>query len=247
MTVNQPSLFAVRDQRQPGWFFVDNEIVDRYGSQIGAYGVAVYNVLCRHAKNGSQRVELSARDIGATLGISHDRVGKSLTDLVDVGLIDLEVPAHPGPGVVSIITLLNAKATGRHTSSSSDELDATRPCNKERKTKTKTKPLPPTPLEEGGISTIWQNACFYLKDRLGSTYVHAPHFQEDCYEKFFRDAWLVDIGAGVATLDSHNSTLLMQGVEQFQQRLLDAFRRAGVQLSAVRAKESQLPSLEASA
>jgi len=29
---------AVRDQRQPGWFFVDNEIIDKYASQIGAYG-----------------------------------------------------------------------------------------------------------------------------------------------------------------------------------------------------------------
>jgi len=31
--------FRRRDQRQPGWFFVDNEIIDKYTSRIGAYGV----------------------------------------------------------------------------------------------------------------------------------------------------------------------------------------------------------------
>jgi hypothetical protein len=118
---SQLGLFTVRDIRQPGWFFVDNEIVDRYGSRIGAYGVAVYGVLCRYARNDSQQAELSARDVGAILGISHDRVGKSFADLVEVGLIHVEVPEHPGPGVNSIITLLNVKGTGRHTSSSAGE------------------------------------------------------------------------------------------------------------------------------
>jgi hypothetical protein len=234
---------VVRDQRRHGWFSVDNEVIDNYGSHVGAYGVAVYSVISRHSRN--QVAKLSQRDIAACLGISHDRAGKSLSVLDDVGLIAVEVPAHPGPGLISTITLLDVKTTGRYTSSSTSQLDATRPRNKERKTKTETKPLPPTPLFEGGISTMWQNACFYLKDGLGSTYVHAPHFQEDCYDKHFRDAWLVGISDGVATLDSPNSTLLTQGVDKFQRRLLEAFRKAGVELSAVRTMESQSQILEA--
>jgi hypothetical protein len=141
---------AIRDQRQPGWFWIDNEILDQYSERLGAYGVAVYNVLSRNAKNGTQRVNLSARDIGAMLGISHDRVRKSLRDLADIGLIHIQIPERPAPGVISTITLLNVKkeldairpvqrATGRQTSSSPNELDATRPRNKEVKTKTETK------------------------------------------------------------------------------------------------------------
>ncbi len=144
---DQSSLFHIRDQRRQGWFSVDNEIVDNYASQIGAYGVAVYCVLCRHVRNENQQVKLSARDIGAALGISHDRVRKSLTDLANVDLIHHEVPDRRGPGLISTITLLDAKTTGRYTSSSVDELDATRPRNKEVKTNTETKTSPPFSTE----------------------------------------------------------------------------------------------------
>jgi len=139
----QTNLFAVRDLRRVGYFTVDNEIIDDHATHIGAYGVAVYNVISRHARNESQ-VKLSARDIGATLGISHDRVRKSLADLVTRGLIHHEIPTRPGPGLISTILLLNVKTTGRHTSSSAVELDATRPRNKEVKQKleTETSPLP---------------------------------------------------------------------------------------------------------
>lgn len=134
----------VRDQRQPGWFYVDNEILDRYAGQIGAYGLAVYCVISRHSKN--QVAKLSQRDIAASLGISHDRVGKSFRTLGDLDLIFVEVPERPGPGLISEITLLNVKLTGRHTSSSVAELDATRPLNKEEKPKLIN---PPSPLAGG--------------------------------------------------------------------------------------------------
>jgi hypothetical protein len=149
---------SIRDQRQPGWFFVDNEIVDVFGERLGAYGIAVYCVLSRYAKNGSQQVNLSARDIGKALSISQDRVRKSLTDLVEVELIHLLIPEHPAPGLISTITLLNVKVnrtphvqfshpTERHTFSSGHQLNATHSHNKEEKTKTKTETLfPPNPL-----------------------------------------------------------------------------------------------------
>jgi hypothetical protein len=141
--------FAVRDQRQPGWFFIDNEVVDQHSQRLGAYGIAVYCVLSRYAKSGTQQVNLSARDIGNALGISQDRVRKSLADLVDVGLIHLQIPERPAPGLFSTITLLNVKvnrtphvqshpSTERHTFSSGHELNATRSPYKEVKTKTKT-------------------------------------------------------------------------------------------------------------
>src|SRR5216683_3128696 len=139
---------AVRDQREPGWFFVDNEIIDKYARQIGAYGVAVYSVLCRHCRNSTQQVtNLSQRDIAASLGISQDRVRKSLSVLVDFSLIAVEVPERPCPGIISTITLLKVKTTERHTFSSAAELNATRSRNKEVKTKTETKTPPPLFIE----------------------------------------------------------------------------------------------------
>jgi hypothetical protein len=134
-----PEQFVVRDQREPGWFFVDNEIVDKFGARLGAYGVALYAVLARHCKNSTQQVSLSQRDIAATLEISQDRVRTSLRELVDSGLIHLEVPARPSPGIISTITMLKVKTTERHTFSSTSELNATRSRNKEVKTKTETK------------------------------------------------------------------------------------------------------------
>jgi DNA-binding transcriptional ArsR family regulator len=140
---------SIRDHRQPGWFIIDNEIVDTHGKQLGAYGLAVYCVLGRYARNESQEVRLSARDIAASIGISQDRVRKSLGELAEAGLIHLAIPERPAPGLFSVVTLLNVKRepnvirsvkkpTERHTFGSAAELNATRSPYKEEKTKTET-------------------------------------------------------------------------------------------------------------
>jgi len=139
-----PLEFEVRDQREPGWFYIDNEIIDFYGPRIDAYGVAVYAVLSRRQKN--QKAQLSQRDIAATLGISQDRVRKSLAKLTELRLIHIDVPERPSPGLISVITLLRVKTTERHTFSSAAELNATRSPNKEEKNKTKTINIPLPPL-----------------------------------------------------------------------------------------------------
>jgi hypothetical protein len=145
-----PQQFVVRDQRQPGWFFVDNELIDKFGKQLGAYGVAVYAVLARYSKNSTQQVNLSQRDIAAMLGISQGRVRASLRELVDAGLIHMEVPARPSPGVISEIMMLKLKTTEHHMLSSTAELSATRARNKEErprlKTNTETETETPPPL-----------------------------------------------------------------------------------------------------
>lgn len=135
--------FAIRDLRQPGWYRVANEVIDQHGPRLGAYGVAVYNVLSRYAKNGTQQVDLSGRDIAAAIRISQDRVRKSLGDLVEIGLIDLVFPARSAPGLVARITLLNAK----------QELNAARSCNKEEKTNTETE-TSTLPQDSAGFSPV---------------------------------------------------------------------------------------------
>jgi hypothetical protein len=240
------SHIVVRDQRRFGWFSVDNEIIDNHGPQIGAYGVAVYCVISRHSRN--QVAKLSQRDIAAGLGISHDRVGKSLSALSELGLIAMDVPERPGPGLITTITLLDVKVSGRLTSSCEAELDATRPHNKEEKTKTETTAKhPPTPLFDGGISDIGQKFYSYLKDDLSTAYVNNGHFQECAFDKYFRDSYLVEIKNGVAFLDSPDPTILRAGVEKFQSRLRRTFQGVVEGIHAVWMCESQRVNLEASA
>jgi|ERR1017187_4936079 DNA-binding transcriptional MocR family regulator len=145
------SAIEVRDQRQPGWFYVDNEVVDHHGWHLGAYGLAVYCILSRHAKYSTQKVNLSQRDIAKALGISQDRVRKSLRDLVARGLIHVEAPERPSPCLISTITLRKVKQTERPTFGSIPELNASRWSNKEEKNKTKTN-IPPNP-PSGGLSS----------------------------------------------------------------------------------------------
>ena len=231
---------AIRDQRRFGWFSCDNEIIDDHGARIGAYGIAVYCAISRHSRN--QVAKLSQRDIAASLGISQDRVRKSLADLVDLNLVHVDVPDRRGPGLVTTITLLNVKPTERHTFGSSSELNATRSRNKEVKNKTETKAkLPPTPLKEGGISTIWQRVCEHLKDDLSDAFVKTPHFEECAYDKYFRDAWLVEIKNNVAVLDSIQPDLLREGIQKFQKRLQETFRGVVYEVDAVRASQSTEP------
>jgi len=45
--------FVVRDRR-PGFLRVDNELYDRFGAQLGPYGLAVYMALCRYVNQDSE-------------------------------------------------------------------------------------------------------------------------------------------------------------------------------------------------
>ena len=34
--------YKIRDQRRPGWLWLRGEIIDVYGAELGAIGIAVY-------------------------------------------------------------------------------------------------------------------------------------------------------------------------------------------------------------
>jgi len=97
---------------------------------------------------------------------------------------------------------------------------------------------PPTPLKGGSLSTTWQKVCEYLKDDLSDAYVKNPLFQELAYDKYFRDAWLVDIKGGVAILDGSEAELLREGVEKFQRRLRDTFRAVVSEVCVIKVAKS---------
>jgi hypothetical protein len=47
----------IRDLRKQGWYFTDNDFIDKgYSRILGANAFAVYNGLCRHADNKTQGI-----------------------------------------------------------------------------------------------------------------------------------------------------------------------------------------------
>jgi DNA-binding Lrp family transcriptional regulator len=186
--------FIVRDQREPGWFFVDNEIIDKFGERLRAYGVAVYAVLSRYSRE--QQVHLSQRDIANALGISQGCVRASLRDLVEAGLIHVEVPARPSPGIISTITMLRVKATEYPILSSRDKLSASRARNKEVKTKTETKIPSPSSLFDSDSSleenALAREASHEPNRRVVTESSEKTHCQKDFDERDIRElakAW----------------------------------------------------------
>lgn len=77
---------SVTDERAPGFFLVDNEIVEVHGRAIGVYGVAVYAVLAQQAGT-THRCHPSITYIAGALGCSARQVRNTLRVLEAVGLI----------------------------------------------------------------------------------------------------------------------------------------------------------------
>lgn len=131
----------VTDGRR-GHFYMYDDILDDYGSELGAFGIAVYAMLCRRAnKNG--RSHPSLRRMAEDLGISESQAKRELKKLRGLGLISIQS---------------RRTAEGRQTSSEYTILDKPRP------KKTAPKPevsedfsSPPevseTPVGEGSVRT----------------------------------------------------------------------------------------------
>lgn len=80
----------VRDRRQSGHFWADNEIVDDYLPIIGAYGFAIYMLLCKYADSKTGQCDPSVGGMAKKLQISPPTVKKALTALEECGLIKIE-------------------------------------------------------------------------------------------------------------------------------------------------------------
>jgi len=68
MPGEQQQLFKVRDNRKDSRFFIDNELIDGYAKFVKPDGVAVYNALVRHSKNGKSfpGIEHLAYELGTS-------------------------------------------------------------------------------------------------------------------------------------------------------------------------------------
>jgi hypothetical protein len=75
------------DQRDPGFFIVDDEVIDEYGAKIGPLGIAVYNVLVKHANKFGASCFPSYQTIADKLGISRNSAMKGVEILVAEKLV----------------------------------------------------------------------------------------------------------------------------------------------------------------
>lgn len=82
--------FKVRDKRNKGWFFIDNEYLNGYAKIFGAVGTAIYVSLCRHADENNQTCFPSQELIGEELNIGTTTVKKYLKLFQKHRLIDIE-------------------------------------------------------------------------------------------------------------------------------------------------------------
>lgn len=84
---------VVLDRRRRGFFQIDNLIIDEYAPQLGAYGVAVYNVLSRFANRKGECFPSQAT-IAKRLDMSRMQVSREIHKLKALGLIEV----HPQYG-----------------------------------------------------------------------------------------------------------------------------------------------------
>ena len=96
---------VLRDNRSPGWFWAQNELIDEYGPIIGVYGIAVYMVLARYANNKSQQTRPGLRKIAAQLKTGRKQVTEAVNALEAAGIITVQ----RRPRETHIYTLVNLR------------------------------------------------------------------------------------------------------------------------------------------
>jgi hypothetical protein len=230
----------MRDFRKPGWCRIQNSFIDRFARPAGPYGCSVYLYLCRHAWN-DEVCNKSATEIARDLGCSKATVLRTLNKLENQGVIKIERSC----GSESSYRLLDLPRLHRCKYSADSPLDwkqtdstpvsdSTRTStshearNKEEEIQDYKTGLPPSPLSgERGVkvqvrftsSDPWQAICERLKSDLCSN--RRFWGNEDNYDKYFRDTWLVNCTeAGVVRIDSSNLELAREGLKKYEQRLL---------------------------
>lgn len=115
----------VKDGR-PGRFWMDDDVIDRFGSKLGAFGIAVYTMLCRRAdKNGESYPSL--RRMSEDLGISERQAKRELKKLRDLKLIAIEVRRNERgqhkPNVYTILQLPGASESPGFSPGASESKD----------------------------------------------------------------------------------------------------------------------------
>lgn len=98
------------DRREPGFYIVDNEIIEVFGRKLGVYGVSVYNVLLKFANASGENAFPSYQTIADLLGISRPKAIEGVKLLLEYGLIEkTSRKSAAGDPTTNIYTLLDVK------------------------------------------------------------------------------------------------------------------------------------------
>ncbi|MHB9134644.1 MAG: helix-turn-helix domain-containing protein [Armatimonadota bacterium] len=92
---------AIRDQREPGWWWADNEIIDLFACgpahlRLKPGAILLYLYFCRNANRFTQRCRKSIAEIAAELDMSQTTVVAHLKSLQEKNLIRKIVTLTPG-------------------------------------------------------------------------------------------------------------------------------------------------------
>ena len=109
MTIETEGL-QIRDRRNRGWFWIGNEILDKFGEYIKGHGIAVYCELVRHADQEGHAWP-SLRHIALHAGVSRPTATETLETLAYFGLIHIEKRhSAAGDATSNLYTLLEPPA-----------------------------------------------------------------------------------------------------------------------------------------
>jgi hypothetical protein len=208
--------FLVRDTRQAGHFWADNEILDVYGARLGAHGIAVYMAMCRRADNRTGETRLSTARIAELVSMSKGGVFNALSLIVSLGLAHKLIDSNGPIPAVYVLADVKAKSVHHMNGNRSSGERTVHPVNAQygRQDSFKTKPIPPPPLFQRGDITKrdirkictevqkrrpgWMGADDYTKDMhidriCRSCGVDADHFREQVgWPRSPRPAWYDD-------------------------------------------------------
>ena len=202
----------IRDARTEKRFFIDNVIIQEYGSDIGVYGIAVYSALCMHARLKTQSCYPSHKTIAAEIGAGISKVKQTLKHLAELRLIHIAADFRENKGQTSnVYTILNPPSRQMATPQSPDNSPpghqvATNNPNPEQ---SESNPLPPVGGGEA-VSGEW------IKPRNGQVDYH-PHVSEKEAKTRVADA-LAQVGtgdAGIADPRLEGQTVAARLVREF--------------------------------
>lgn len=86
--------FVVRDNRGPKYLKIYNDMYDRYGAQLGPYGIAVYVALCRYIDVDSSECNPSFATIAKGTGMSRRKVIMEVQKMEQLRIIAVERTAY---------------------------------------------------------------------------------------------------------------------------------------------------------
>ena len=105
--------FEIRDERESGRFYLDDELIDDMGSIIGGDAVAVYAAIVRHGRRSNQSARPGLKRIAKKLDYSKQHVINQIKTLESQNMVHvIRRKVQSGQNLTNIYVLKNRKVWG---------------------------------------------------------------------------------------------------------------------------------------